>query len=524
MCDVESYIYMPLLEELGYMPKHKYSYGPELRKHAENIADHYNLKDKTLFQSKIVDTKWDDERGEWVSIIESLRKGEEDKKITARSRYVLIAGGTVNWPKLPRLQGFNDFKGVSFHTSRWDYSVTGGNEEKPDMTKLKDKNVGIIGTGATAIQAVPELAKWAKHVYVFQRTPSAVDVRGQQETDVNWWNSIKDKKGWQRERRTNFNSFVTNTDVQPSTNMVGDGWTTFPTYAGIVGNEAGPAIPEEAEAYVTAMLARDLKRQEQIRARVDEVVKDKVTADRLKPWYPGWCKRPCFHDDYLPSFNAPNVTLVDTDGRGLDKMTENGPYYNGKEYPVDVLVLSTGYEIPIGATPASKLGMNVTGLNGTTFDSKWADGVRTLHSVQTNGLPNFFLLGLSQAGGAPNQVHMVDELAQHIAFIIAEATQKHGSRSIVIQPTRAAEEAWTEKIVAGAHTYATMGTCPPSYFNGEGDLFELAAGGPEVQLRLARGGFWCKGLNSFSKEIARWRSDEPLEDFEIRVARQTSRL
>lgn len=258
MCDVESYIYMPLLEELGYMPKHKYSYGPELRKHAENIADHYNLKDKTLFQSKIVDTKWDDERGEWVSIIESLRKGEEDKKITARSRYVLIAGGTVNWPKLPRLQGFNDFKGVSFHTSRWDYSVTGGNEEKPDMTKLKDKNVGIIGTGATAIQAVPELAKWAKHVYVFQRTPSAVDVRGQQETDVNWWNSIKDKKGWQRERRTNFNSFVTNTDVQPSTNMVGDGWTTFPTYAGIVGNEAGPAIPEEAEAYVTAMLAHQI--------------------------------------------------------------------------------------------------------------------------------------------------------------------------------------------------------------------------------------------------------------------------
>jgi cation diffusion facilitator CzcD-associated flavoprotein CzcO len=524
MCDVESYIYMPLLEELGYMPKHKYSYGPELRKHAENIADRYNLKDKTMFQAKMIDTTWDDKGGEWVSTIESSRKGQEGKKITARSRYVLIAGGTVNWPKLPRLQGFNDFKGQSFHTSRWDYACTGGNEEKPDMVNLKNKVVGIIGTGATAIQAVPELAKWAKHVYVFQRTPSSVDTRGQQETDIHWWNEVKDRKGWQRERRTNFSSFVSNTDIQPTINLVGDGWTTFLSYAGVIGNEVGPKTPAEAEAYVTAMTALDLVRQEKIRSRVDTIVEDKETAERLKPWYPGWCKRPCFHDDYLQSFNKPNVTLVDTDGRGLDRMTENGPYFEGKEYPLDVLVLSTGYEIPIGATPAEKLGMKVTGQNGTTFNSKWKDGVKTLHSIQTNGLPNFFLLGLSQAGATPNQVAMVDELAQHIAFIIKEATQKHATRCLVIQPTTDAEEAWTEKIVNGAHVFATMGTCPPSYFNGEGDLFELAADGPDVQKKLATGAFWSKGLNHFSGELATWRSSRPLSDFDIRVIQSVSKL
>jgi cation diffusion facilitator CzcD-associated flavoprotein CzcO len=506
------------------MPKHKYSYGPELRKHADNIADHYGLRDKTLFQAKIVDTRWDEQRTEWISTIESSRKGQEGKQIKARSRYVLVAGGTVNWPKLPKLEGFGTFKGECFHTSRWNYRITGGNEEQPDMIKLKDKVVGIIGTGATAIQAVPQLALWAKHVYVFQRTASAVDVRGQRETDVDWWNSVKDRRGWQRERRENFNSFIARADKPPSTNLVADGWTFFPSYSGVVGNEAGPADPEHTEAYVKAMQALDIVRSERVRARVDEIVQDKATAKALKAWYSGWCKRPCFHDDYLPTFNRPNVTLVDTDGRGLDRMSENGPMFEGKEYPVDVLILSTGYEIPIGATPADKLGMKVTGQNDTTFTSKWEDGIKTLHGVQTNGLPNFFLLGLAQTGATANQVAMVDELAQHIAFIISTAVKQHNTRALVIQPTRDAEDRWTEHIVSGAHTFATMGACPPSYFNGEGDLFDLAAqGGPELQRKLACGSMHAKGLNDFVRLLKDWRGGRPLDDFEVRIADEVLR-
>jgi cation diffusion facilitator CzcD-associated flavoprotein CzcO len=528
MCDTESYIYMPLLEELNYMPKHKYSYGPELRKHADNIASHYHLKDKTLLQAKITSADWDDARGEYICVIESLRKGQEGKKVSARARYVLIAGGTVNWPKLPKLEGFDKYKGDTFHTSRWNYKVTGGNEEKPDMYKLKDKVVGIIGTGATAIQVVPELSRWAKQVIVFQRTPSAVDTRGQRETDPVWWEQYtKGRKGWQDERMTNFACFMTNTNLEqhPKENMVGDGWTTFPSYAGVVGNEAAPENPADTEAYVMKMVAMDLERAEQIRARVDDVVKDKETAQKLKPYYPGWCKRPCFHDEYLQSFNKPNVTLIDTDGKGLHSMTENGPVFEGKEYPVDVLVLSTGYEIPIGSTPAERLGMQVTGQNGTTFNTKWADGVKTLHAVQTNGLPNFFLLGLAQAGGSPNQLATVDELAKHIAFIISKAVSEHGVRDLVIQPNPEAEDAYTEKIVAGAHTYSTMGICPPSYFNGEGDLFELARqGGVEMQKRLQMGSGWSKGLNSFKAMLDAWRKDQPLKDFDIRVVPAMSKL
>jgi cation diffusion facilitator CzcD-associated flavoprotein CzcO len=516
MCDVESYIYMPLLEELGYMPKHKYSYGPELRQHADNIASFYNLKDKTLFQARLAGLTFDDATQEWKIKLESSRTGN----MSFKSRFVVLASTGVPWPKLAKLDDFTKYRGHIFHTARWDWKYTGGSEENPDLTGLKGKKVAIIGTGATAIQIVPHLAKWAKELYIFQRTPSAVDVRGQQLTDAEWWKTVASKPGWQRARKENFAAIVNNAVNRPSTDMVADGWTSFPSYSGVTGNEHCPSAPEDIVPYVELMSALDLTRSKAVRRRVEETVKDPKTAEALKAWYPGWCKRPCFHDDYLPAFNSPNVHLIDTDGRGVSRLTETGVFFEGKSYDVDLLIMSTGYEIPVGASVGERMRCKIIGAGGKDFDDKWANNLSTLHGIQTNGFPNLFWTGLVQTGATPNQVAMVDHLTEHIAFVMAHAYKKMGSKPFTIQPTVEAEENWVQTVIAEGTAFATMGICPPSYFNGEGDLFRKAMESEEAAKKMARGTFWPRGLNSFVRKVQSWRDETPMEGFEVKeVAR-----
>lgn len=516
MCDVESYIYMPLLEELSYMPKHKYAYAPELRQHAINIASQYDLHDKALFQARVTDMYWEESQKCWVTKIKHLRPGLEGTILSTRSRFVILAGTSIDSPKLPRIDGFEKFKGHMFHTSRWDWKYTGGSEQDYQMDKLRYKKVAIIGTGATAVQVVPQLAKWAHHLYVVQRTPSSVDERNQRATDPEWWNKEHaGKPGWQRERRKNFSSFMGNTGKQPEKNLVDDGMTRMPTYAGIVGNEQAPQSSDQVGAYIEMMKSLDLVRQSRIRGRVDRIVKDKQTAEKLKAWYPGWCKRPCFHDEYLQSFNQSNVTLLDTNGRGLDKITENGPCFDGREYPVDLLIFSTGYNVTVGATPAKRLRINLTGTNNHTFDEKWIHGMRTLHGVQSNGFPNLFWLGPSQTGATANTVAMIDECSRHVAFIIGESIRRYQSQALTIQPTVDAEEAWTKRVLDGSSVFATMGICPPSYSTAEGDIFRRAKESSEMMKKVQSAGLWPKGFNDFNREIDEWRRKDALSGLQI---------
>ncbi|EON62364.1 hypothetical protein W97_01586 [Coniosporium apollinis CBS 100218] len=311
MCDVESYIYIPLLEETGYMPAHKYAYGPELRKYAEMLAEKWRLEGRTVFRTVANEIRWDD-------------VGKD---------FVIAESGLLNYPKVPLVPGLDAFKSHCFHTSRWDHRYTGGSPVDPALTNLKNKRVGIIGTGATAVKAVPHLAKWAKELYVFQRTPSAVDTGGNRPTDAEWW---------QKQRRENFSAFVSNVSPPPSIDMVADGWIIMPSFNALVGGPAAAQVTlEKVAAYVASLHALDFPRSERIRARVDEIVKEKTTAESLKAWYPGWCKRPCFHDEYLQSFNLPHVTLVDTDGRGVDRLTDHGVVVGDSEYDLDLLILGT---------------------------------------------------------------------------------------------------------------------------------------------------------------------------------------
>jgi cyclohexanone monooxygenase len=387
------------------------------------------------------------------------------------------------------MAGINDYKGHTFHTSRWDYNYTGGSSDG-DLENLKDKRVAIIGTGATAVQCVPHLGAAAKELYVFQRTPSSIDERNNQPTDPEWIST--QEEGWQDRRRNNFESIMTGGAVKED--MVSDGWTeAFRLLFGSLRDKT-PSKAKMAlwsltsitspklyklgfKKYMTnkvmehmdiakAMEIADYKKMEKVRARAEEIVQDKDTAESLKPYYRQFCKRPCFHDEYLPTFNLPNVTLVDTDGRGLDKMTEKGIMFNGKEYEVDCIIFATGFEV--GTDYARRAGYQVHGVNGQSISEKWSEGLSTFHGMHVKGFPNSFFFGPQQSGFTATYTYSLDEQSQHMSYILSAAADKGMSR---IEASETAEKKWVETIIEKARLTADFQEkCTPGYYNNEGDV------------------------------------------------------
>lgn len=517
MCDIESYCYMPLLEETGYMPRHRYAYGEEVREYAELIAQKWGFMGNTLFRTSVQGLRWDDSEKEWEVRMSEDRGPEQGKReIVVKAGSVFWGCGMLNHPQIPDLKGAEAFGGHAFHTSRWDYGYTGGSPTDTALTGLKGKKVGIIGTGATAIQVVPELAKWADHLYVFQRTPSAVDERGQRPTDPEWWKEMTKKKGWQRERQENFNAHLSNEMPAPSVDMVDDGLSHMKTSSALVGGPMPEIItPDKAAAHVSNLHALDMVRSERVRARVDEIIEDKETAEKLKAWYPGWCKRPTFHDDYLPALNRPNVTLVDTDGKGVEGLSGKGIMANGQEYPVDLLVFSTGYISPLAGGPAHRGKMKIIGRNGVSLDEKWkTEGVGTLHGVVSRDFPNLFFAGPSQAGIGAGQGHTLDVITSHVAYIVCEGRRKAEGSKCVIEPTERGQEEWTMQVMSRAAAFAAVAGCTPSYHNREGEVDRVSK---EDQMKMARGAIWGQGFASYTNVIDEWRRQGGLEGLVVGV-------
>ena len=486
-CDTESYIYMPLLEETGYMPSAKYAKAPELLDHSRRIGRHFNLYEKASFQTEVKDMRWQADEARWL--IETSR-GD-----AIRAKFVILAGGLLHRAKLPGIPGVADFKGHSFHTSRWDYAYTGGTS-LGGLSGLADKTVGIIGTGATAVQCVPHLGAGSKQLYVFQRTPSSVDFRNDHPTDQQWAKSLK--PGWQKQRMDNFSAVVSGEPFDED--MVNDGWTD------LIGNILLPARRamlrgESVADPMDLMQTADYQKMERVRARVDAVVRDKATAEALKPWYDQFCKRPCFHDQYLDTFNLPNVRLVDTDGKGVERITEHGVVVAGKEYPVDCLIYSTGFEV--GTDYTRRVGFEITGRDGRTLTDKFKDGAETLHGLFSRGFPNLFIVATMQSGQSANFQHMLAEQARHIAWVVKEAV----SRDIkTMEPTEDAERAWIETIVKlSAMRAPFLNECTPGYYNNEG----------KPNARTAKNGGYIRGPNAFIKVLEEWRADGTLPGLEI---------
>ncbi|KAF5392308.1 hypothetical protein D9757_001553 [Collybiopsis confluens] len=523
MCDVESYIYLPLLEETGFVPKHKYSYGEEIREYCELMAKKWGLFDRVVWRTTLYSLKWDDGSKEWSASARTKVRNEEDEQdrdveLHMRAQFVYGGVSLLPGPKLPRIPNLAKFSGEAFHPARWDYSVTGGSQSDPSLTKLKGKSVGIIGTGATAVQVVPELAKWADHLYVFQRTPSQVDARGQRRTDEEWFKSnVANIKGWQRLRTENLCMHMMNKQPRPTEDLVDDEWTKMSTYRALTGGY-DDVTPDNIGAYLNQLHAEDLPRSERIRTRVSEIVKDSRTAESLKSWYPGWCKRPTFHDDYLPTFNRPNVTLVDTDGKGVDRMTSKGPVVAGVEYPVDILIISTGFSSFTVGTVASRAGIDVTGQDGRSYDKKIEEkGITTLYGSITRDFPNLFFPGPLQGGLSANHTFLLDQMARNAAYMMSKAVERAEKEGgdldrVTLEPFADAEEAWSMLIMQGAVKMSSLIGCTPSYLSAEGEMEKQITMDP---MKGARSALWSKGVIDYVEVIDQWKDKGDLEGLDV---------
>ncbi|KIW79761.1 hypothetical protein Z517_06375 [Fonsecaea pedrosoi CBS 271.37] len=517
MCDVESYVYLPELETTGYVPKHKYSYGTEIRHYANLLASRYSLGSRASFETEVEAATWDEVGKEWIFKVVTKDDKVTPTPITIRGDYFLLAPGLLVRPKLPAIPGIEDYTGHIFHTCRWDYEYTGGNSADWQMTNLKDKKVAIIGTGASAIQAVPELGKWASQLYVVQRTPAGVDIRGQHPTDPETVEKEMKSPNWQTERIKNFLYNMSDPLEEDTPDLVKDQWTAFHSSAALCGGpRAKDLTKDKLEEFVRYYEDMDMKRTKRIRERVDEVVKDPETANSLKAWYASWCKRPCFHDDYLPTFNRANVRLVDTHGAGVTRLTKKGFVVGEEEFEVDLIIFSTGFEFEASNSPASQAAIPITGRNGLSLDEKWNRGVATLHGVMSRDFPNLFWLGLVQTMSSQNYMVNLSTLSKHAVQIITDARKKAkaaGEAKVVVEPTDAAEEAWTDRVSKGALAGVLAAGCTPSYYNQEGELQQIVSG--EEQAKMARKATWMAGPLDFLDFLDSWHQKGDLGELEI---------
>ena len=477
-CDTEAYIYLPLLEELDYVPSQKYAHAPEILSHSKNIAEKYGLYENACLQTEVTGMQWDALASRWV-----IQTNRQDR---FKAKFVIMSNGPLHRPKLPGIEGINSFNGHTFHTSRWDYEYTGG-DSNGALEGLRDKRVAIIGTGATAVQCTPHVGEAAKQLYVFQRTPSSIDVRANRKTDPEWAASLK--PGWQKERMDNFNILCSGGVVEED--LVKDGWTEIIRNLISMANYRG----EDAnwDEVPQLMEIADFQKMEQIRTRAAELVEDPQTAESLKPYYRQFCKRPCFHDSYLQTFNRDTVELVDTNGQGVERITQRGVVAGGREYEVDCIIFATGFEV--GTSYVRRSGYDVTGLDGINLSDKWAEGMRTLHGVMTSGFPNLFIISNSQAGFTTNFPHAMDETSQHIGYILNEC-RKDNLASIDVE--KEAEDKWVKEII-GVSRFASdfQESCTPGYYNNEG----------KPNPKSVQNGPYGKGSRPYFRITAAWREE-----------------
>ncbi|MDG1696977.1 MAG: NAD(P)/FAD-dependent oxidoreductase, partial [Ilumatobacter sp.] len=441
-CDTAAFIYLPLLEETGHMPTEKYTHAPEILQHCRNIGVQFDLYNQALFSTEVTGLDWDDAAKRWI-----IRTDRGDKM---RAKYVAMGTGPLHRPKLPGIDGINDFDGHAFHTSRWDYEYTGGDPGGARMENLADKRVGIIGTGATAVQCVPHLARACGELFVFQRTPSSIDIRDNKATDPQWFQTLE--PGWQKKWLENFTTLQTGGFTDED--LVMDGWTDISQRI----RDKLLSSPEpnlSPEGMLQAYHDSDDEKMVEVRARVDQVVEDEMTAEKLKPWYRQLCKRPCFHDQYLQAFNEPNTHLIDTDGKGVERIDATGVWVNGEHYELDCLIFASGFEV--GTSFERRSGFETAGRGGLTLSEYWEDGMRTLHGMNVHGFPNAFVVGPTQAANLISNIpHNLVEAGETIAAIVAHAESIEAAE---VEVTREAEDTWVALLEAGGRTFGGDPTC-----------------------------------------------------------------
>ncbi|MDO9247744.1 MAG: NAD(P)/FAD-dependent oxidoreductase, partial [Phenylobacterium sp.] len=490
-CDTASMIYMPLLEETGHMPTEKYAHAPEILEQCQRIGKQYGLYENALFHTEVEDLRWDAANSRWVI---KTNRGDE---FTAS--FIGLGTGPLHVPKLPGIPGIETFKGHSFHTSRWDYDYTGGDPKGAKMEKLADKRVAIIGTGATSVQAVPHLAKACKQLFVVQRTPSSVDVRANKPIDAEWFAEIA-TPGWQKRWLENFTANQAGGNAEED--LVMDGWTDLSRRIRAKISQ----LPREGltpQKMLAAYEDSDFEKMEEIRARAAAIVKDPETGEKLKAWYRQLCKRPCFHDAYLQAFNEPSTTLIDTDGQGVERITEKGFVVAGVEYEVDCIIYASGFEV--GTEYKRRAGFEVTGVGGQTLSEAWAEGMKSKHGIHVLGFPNAFFVQPTQGANLISNVpHNLTESGRTIALTVKHALDV-GAKEVEVTPE--AQKAWVDLLLTGAGRMMGAPDCTPGYYNNEGQ-----SPGPAAKYNVG----YPQGATAFFKYIEDWRTSGQFEGLSFR--------
>ena len=438
-CDVESYSYLPLLEETGYIPSMKFASGFEILEHCQRMAEKFGFYDHCLFHTTVEATTWDEASGRWIV--------QTDRGDKMRARFVVLANGILTTPKLARIAGMEKFEGESFHTSRWDYNID-----------LRGKTVGIIGTGATAVQAVPELAKIVGQLYVFQRTPSSIDVRDQRETTEEERATWAKERGWAQARRARFARI---SEVR----------------AAVLANDdylAGKIQDFKERKKHDRQLTREELMEKQLDSSfrlMEQVQAPGSGRDRQRPEdgggaetvLPVWLQaKPTFHDEYLRKRSSlPQVHLVDAAPRGVNEINERGVVHEGVEYPLDVLIYATGFQW-MGTSTFNR----ITGRGGRTLKDKWeTEGTRTFLGLHNRGFPNLFIVtGPQGGGGSFNFTDVIYAHADYLVWVL-QTMRERGAR--IVDVRKEPEDKYAEHCREVDIATAPLRDCI-SYYNGEG--------------------------------------------------------
>jgi cyclohexanone monooxygenase len=406
----------------------RYAPQPEILEYANHVADRFDLRRDIQFDTRVEAAHYDEAARRWT--VRTSDGGE----VTAR--FCVMATGCLSSTNLPDFHGRERFRGATYHTGMWPH-------EDVDFTGLR---VGVIGTGSSAVQSIPVIAKQASHLYVFQRTPNySIPAR----------NGPMDRE-YEREIKAHYREFRERNAKNPS-------GLSFAMNDG-----SALAVPEDQlerefrERWERGGLSflrgyKDLlqKREanaiaaEFVRDRIRETVRDPAVAELLSPKQVIGCKRLCLDSGYYETFNRDNVTLVDISSAPIEEITATGLRIKSGTYELHAIVFATGFDAMTGTLTR----MDIRGRNGVTLRGKWSAGPRTYLGLSTVGFPNLFMI---TGPGSPSVLsNMISAIEQHVNWISGCMDHMRARKQETVEAQPAAEDAWVEHVnaVAGRTLY-----------------------------------------------------------------------